>query len=277
LNRETTLARRVAVPLLLIVATIAVWLSPLDGPAGDSLDAGTKRAFVTFATARGLNGAISLMQGTEITGGVGVSATFSVGQVLDPVNDLVERFADLMLLATVSFGVQEVLLGMGQDPAVKIILTAIFVGWIAWFVSGRPVPRWLSTLLILGLMARFAIPLAVVGSEFLFRHFLEADYQASELAVARTSESVTSMTQDVTAQPADESTPETGWFEEAWRELVDAAREINPGDRVQRLKAAVSDIAENVVHLIVVFLLQTLVMPVAILWALYAAIRYVFR
>ncbi len=241
------------------------------------LDCGPKRAFVTFATARGLNGAISLMQGTEITGGVGVSATFSVGQVLDPVNDLVEQFADLMLLATVSFGVQEVLLAMGQDQAVKIILTVVFVGWIAWFVSGRPVPRWLGALLILGLMARFAIPLAVVGSEFLFRHFLEEDYQASELAMARTSESVTNMTEDVAANPRGEQDAATGWFEKAWDQLIDAAREINPGDRVERLKAAVGDIAENVVHLIVVFLLQTLVMPIAILWALYAAIRYVFR
>ena len=99
------------------------------------------RAFVTFATARGLNAAISVMQGTEVSGGVGVSATFSVGQALDPVNDLVEQFANLMLLATVSFGIQEVLLVMGQDQALKVLLTLLLAAWGAWYLSGRENPN----------------------------------------------------------------------------------------------------------------------------------------
>ena len=45
-----------------------------------------ERAFVTWAVARGLNGVISVAQGTEIAlepGGVGVNLT--VGQILDQV------------------------------------------------------------------------------------------------------------------------------------------------------------------------------------------------
>ena len=50
--------RRVLLVLVLLGAIVAVWFSPLDHPASESLDAGTKRAFVTFASARALNGVV---------------------------------------------------------------------------------------------------------------------------------------------------------------------------------------------------------------------------
>jgi hypothetical protein len=97
------LLRRAILPLLLLVLVACAWFAPLDAPAGDRVDAGLKRALVSFATARALNGAISVAQGTELSlQPVGVGATFAPGQLLDPVNDLVERFSDLMLGASVS-------------------------------------------------------------------------------------------------------------------------------------------------------------------------------
>jgi hypothetical protein len=45
--------------------------------------------------------------------------------------------------------------------------------------------------------------------------------------------------------------------------------------RVEALKATVSDVADDIVRLIVVFLLQTLVVPVGILWLLYGLVRHV--
>ena len=270
--------RRLLLPLLLAVATLAVWFSPLDLPASESLDAGTKRAFLTFASARGLNAAISFLQGTEITAGAGITATISVGQVLDPVNDLVEQFAEMMLLATVSFGVQEILLTMGRDGAVKIALTVIFGGCILWLAAGRSLPRWLRAVLILGLMFRFAIPMATVGTEFVFRHFLEQDYQASEAAIADTTSSVKAVTEDLAAErEAGESTQaDEGWWQRRWGQMKDLVENVNVGARIDELQASVSGVAENVVRLIVVFLLQTLVFPVAILWTLYTVVRYVF-
>ncbi len=59
------------------------------------------KAAATWAVARGLDSAISVAQGTELAlepGGVGVNLT--VGEVLDPINDLVEQFSQVMLVAT---------------------------------------------------------------------------------------------------------------------------------------------------------------------------------
>ena len=282
MNRSANRPARILAVIAAVLVAIVAWAPQLDRHAEASLEAGTARAFATFATARGLNAAISLLQGTELSGGVGVSATFSVGQVLDPVNDLVEQFADLMLLATVSFGVQQMLLAMGQDAVVKIALTGLLVAWAAWTVAGRRAPRWLGTALVLGLMARFAIPAAVVGSEVLFEHFLAERYEASEMAVRETRESVDETAQVLAdgGEPPEEAAGNAGWWDEwmnsARRKLDEASEWLDVPARLDRLQAQAESTVRNVVELIVVFLLQTLILPLAILWALYLVARGFF-
>jgi len=274
---SNTAGRIFAISLMLVLGVIA-WISPVDQKASDSLEAGLARAFVTFATARGLNSAISLAQGTEVTAGVGVSATFSVGQVLDPVNDLVEQFSDLMLLATVSFGVQQVLLVMGQHPVIKVLLTALLLIWAFWSFRGRSSPPWLNGLLVLMLMARFAVPLASLGTDAVFRLFLEEEYAASELALSDATESIRSMTPDLSLAPdggGAETAPEKGRLEQYWDQLKGAAQNLDLTERFETLKRNAGDTVDNVVRLIVVFLLQTLVIPLAILWGIYAIARLV--
>ena len=66
----------------------------VEGVTADIIENALKNALVTFAVARTLNGVISAAQGTEVAlepGGVGV--VLSVGEVLDPINDLIERFS----------------------------------------------------------------------------------------------------------------------------------------------------------------------------------------
>lgn len=58
-----------------------------------------------------------MVQGTEISAApVGVGMTFTPGQILDPLNDLIEQFSQVMLVAMVAFGVEKVLLTAGAAP-----------------------------------------------------------------------------------------------------------------------------------------------------------------
>jgi hypothetical protein len=81
------------------------WLAPLDAPAMQHVDAGFKRALVSFATAHTLNGVISVLQGTQIDVQPwrGAGATFAPGQIVAPINELAKHFSDLLLAAGVAF------------------------------------------------------------------------------------------------------------------------------------------------------------------------------
>ena len=61
--------RPIARPLLAVCLAIvigAAWLAPFDTPANAVVDAGLKRALVSFAGARALDALISVAQGTEV-------------------------------------------------------------------------------------------------------------------------------------------------------------------------------------------------------------------
>lgn len=60
------ITRQVVLALCMVAVILFSWLAPLDSRAIEQLDAGLKRALVSFATSRALNGVISVEQGTEI-------------------------------------------------------------------------------------------------------------------------------------------------------------------------------------------------------------------
>lgn len=262
-------ARKTWALALLAAALLALaWLGPLDQWAGEQSHAGLKRALATFAAARALNGAISVAQGTEIAvEPAGVGVTFTPGQVLDPVNDLVEQFSTLMLTASVSFAVQGTLVAVGGHWLASLLLSAALLAWLAWRIwwpQGAALP-WLQRALLLCLLLRFAVPLAALGSDLCFRAFLAERYQASQQALALGEREVSGL-----AQPPAEAPP-ASMGEQVRRWWRDAGEAIDVEARLAALRETAARVTEHVVELIVVFLLQTLIVPTLLLWGLWRA------
>ena len=256
--------------LALAIVLAAAWFKPLEIAATEQVDAGLKRALVSFATARALNAIISVAQGTEIAvepAGVGVK--FAPGQVLRPINDLVAQFAELMLAASVAFGVMKALISIGSYWVVSIFLTAFALGWTWFRWRGQKSPVWLARVLFVLLLVRFAVPLVTVGSDAIFQRFLNGDYSASQNAIDGNSGQLATLSQ----LPAELKTGTgigeriKGW----WSQNIDFV-----DSRVEKLKQVASQVAEHIVKLIVVFLMQTIVLPLLLFWALYRAGKEMF-
>ena len=243
---------------------LAAWFQPLEATAERQVDAGLKRALVSFATARTLNAVISAAQGTELSiepGGVGVK--FAPGQILRPMNELVGQFAELMLAASVAFGIMKVLMIIGSNWVVSLLLSVAAVGWIWYRWRDRSPPVLLARVLFVLLLVRFAVPLVIVGSDALFENFMAQDYIASQGAIDGNSNQL-----NVLGAPMGEVSAKCGIFElrRCWEML---SQNVDISARLANLKTIAGQTVEHVVKLIVVFLLQTLVVPVFLFWALY--------
>ncbi len=262
------IARQILLVLSLIAVLLGAWLAPLDAPATQQVDAGLKRALVSFATARALNAVISVAQGTEMSlQPLGVGVTLAPGQLLDPVNDLVEKFSDLMLMASVALGVQKILISMGGYWVVSVLLTLSAIGWVVLQLRRQRAPPWLSGILVVALMLRFAVPVVTLGTDLLWQQFLASDYAASQQVIDTATGQVSSLTPS--PPPAAE---QPGWLDrmKGW---------VTPnGDfkaRFEQLKQAAEKAVEHIIKLIVIFLLQTLIIPLALLWALAGLAKWV--
>ena len=251
-------------PLLALALVALAWSGPLDRLAEDQAQAGLKRALATFAAARALNGVISVAQGTEVAlEPAGVGVTFAPGQILDPVNDLIEQFSTLMLTASVSFGMQSALVAIGGHWLMSLLLTLAVVVALAWrHLRGLAAPEIVRRVLLLLLLVRFAVPVAALGSDAAFRWFLAERYERSQAALTLSSSEVVNLATPTTAAPTSMADSMRRW----WSETSDA---FDVDKRLTALKEAATRVTEHVVELIVVFLLQTLVVPSLLLWALW--------
>jgi len=261
-------------PLAALCALLAaVWLAPPDAAATRQVEAGLKRALATYAAARALNAVISVAQGTEVAlepGGVGV--VFAPGQALDPINDLVEQFSALMLLASVSFGVQRALLGIGGHVAVSAALSLAALAWAAWRWRSRAAPPWLVRLLLVLLVARFAVPLATLGSDAAFRLFLARDYHSAQSAIGLAADRLGAV-EAASGASAPAAGAGDGMADKLRRWWSQTPGPADVGQRLDALKRLAADTADHVVTLLVVFLLQTLLLPLLTLWALLGLAR----
>lgn len=255
---------RRALPLAVLAAVVVLaWWAPLDGAAERQIDAGLKRALASFAAARALNAVISVAQGTEVAvEPAGVGVTFTPGQALDPINDLIEQFSLLMLAASVSFGMQRALVGIGGWWPVTLALTLVAGAWVWRRWKGLPAPAWLARAMVLLIVVRFAVPVVTLGSEAVFRIFLADSYATGQAQIELSS--------DQLAGKLPQAGPDAGGglgerLQRWWR----SAQGFDIGQRIDDLKEAASRAVEHIVTLIVVFVLQTVVVPLALLWALW--------
>lgn len=262
-------ARQIGVIVLVALLAVAAWMKPLEAPASETLDATMKKAFVTFATARALNAGISLLQSGQVSVQAVGGVSFKPGEVLDPLNDLVEQFSNVMLGATVALGIQKILLSVGAYWILPPLVAAVAALWILFSVFGRTSPRWVMQLFVLLLMVRFAVPVAMLGTQALSDTFLKPEYERSQLALDQMKGR-----SEAPGQTGPGAAAEQGFWDKLKGVVSDAG---GMRERVAELRDAAGELAERVTMLIVVFLLETMAFPLAILWLFFVTAKTVLR
>lgn len=283
LNQEAWTTRPWALTVLLLLLVVLSSLTTVDRVAEDRYESLFQRAFITFALARTLNGVISAVQGTELAlQPAGVGVTLTPGQILDPVNDLVERFSWIMLGATVSLGIQQVLLDVGQWWGVRALVAVLGVMWL-WLrlsrsrqlhtTAGRT-EQVLLRVFIIVLFIRFAVPLALIANEALYDLFLESRYMESTQIIQAAGADM----ENVGAQPVVEvSDDEEGLFESLERAVNSARETLDIKQRLEYIQQRAADLIEHLIQLCVVFILQTGILPIAFLWLFLQLFRQLFQ
>jgi hypothetical protein len=259
---------------LLIV--VVVHLGLLDAIGLAYTEAGFKRALITFGIVRGLNGVISVAQGTEVAvEPVGVGMTFTPGEILDPVNDLIERFSWVVLASGTSLGIQRVFLDLVSWVWFSALVTlsivaAIAVGWWPKLVHSQ-VRGGLLKLAVVLVIVRFSVPAIAIASEALYTQFLEPQYTESQRELERTVAMIKSINQEAKQQrPGGEDESLLTSVKKVYESATGA---LDVEKHIEAFKHAAADISEFAIQLIVVFVTQTILFPLFFLWVVIQLVR----
>ncbi len=252
--------QRVFVLILTALILTLSWLPQTTSYAESNVRSGLTRSLTAFGIARTLGAGISVVQSIQVGGSLVVaSGSVGIGEVLQPLNELVDQFAKVMLAASVSFGIQLVLLKIGSHWAVSILVSiAVLYAASRFWKGGAPAARALQGLLVLLLMVRFAVPVTAIGSEVVYNTFMSRG-DSTELANMQSASP--SFLGDLSSEPSGE--PSAGK-----RSMLARALEAK-----EALRNAASSWTVNIVHLIASFLVQTVLLPLAFLFMLWRGSR----
>ena len=273
------------------------------------LSSSETKAVEAFAVARAINATVSVLKSTDLSA---VVAQVAPLEVLEPVDDLAKQFSDVMVVSIVAILVQRLILLVSQAWALSVLLP---IGCLLLILSLESRywpglrPR-LATLgrsvILLALFARFVVLAAGWAGESVTHRFLAGDLDATMNAMQAVGGNLTQISAQV-APPANDATtqgappaapPDSNAAASPWvfgqlraalhstaaatQAMIDKGRRLigTVGGWVPdraAIEAVVAALPGQMVKAIEIFLVQTILTPLAVAFILYGLARGAMR
>lgn len=260
-GRRRPATRSVMLGVLLLLVAVLNLAGVLDkGRVTAFVEATSERTLASFAIARVINAGISVIQEAEIGVSIGVSANLKPGQVLDPINDLVERFSLMMLVSATAFWILRIFGEILYDPVLLSVLVGLYAAGLLLVTRARPFMQTLGGLvhhLVAMVFAAvcFASLTPVLVETVHGSDFVQGHYQASFANLNRAGEDLGT--------------------------LADLSSEWNIGKQLEQALAKATHVTERITQEFVVQLavivLETILIPLLALWLCLRFITYELR
>jgi hypothetical protein len=244
------------ITLILVILVVISFLNIVTTTSQDQLSSSFKKALMVFATAKGLNATVSVAQGTQI-------GPIAIGQFLDPINDIIEQFSWVMIAALTSLGIQKLLLGITVDTLFNILLALVISSFLVmlWFQDkvGKRYMDIGAKIVLLVLFIRFAVPLSSYITDAVYRYYVVK----TEFNIENNSNYLDISTQKI--ERATSQDPNSSW--------LSSIKKFDFVQTMDYLKKEVGLISDYIVNLMVVYIFQTLFLPVLFLLLFYKVVR----
>lgn len=193
------LSGRHYIALVAVFIVILSWIGVLDTASENYVNSSIVQATAAFAGARALNAVISVAQSTEVSL---VVVSMAVGEVLDPLNDLVEQYSALMKYAIASLLVQKLLLAITSSTVFKVFLTvaAAFAAVSALLGKAKPF-EFSFRIFVFVAFLRFALVLTVGLNGMVSHFFVNEQIDSDVESLQATTETIEQVSVGETIDP----------------------------------------------------------------------------
>ncbi|WP_456479630.1 hypothetical protein [Nautilia sp.] len=150
-----------------LFAVLIVILTPLyDKITNSYLNTSLKHSAVTYAVTRSINAAVSVIQESSLTIGVGVEGNLALGQALDPINDATERFSDLLTLSLWALGSEKIIYELSKLPLFTVLIILLAV--LNLFINSNFLKQTLLIFIIIRIFLPFSASLSYYFDKYYF-------------------------------------------------------------------------------------------------------------
>lgn len=134
------------------------------------------QAATVFATARVINGAISVVEESSVSGAPGgVGIDIAAGQILDPIDDVIERLSDILFTTIISLGIQKIVYEIFGEIALVgaffLLTGSLLCGALSKHPKWKTFNLFLKKAALLLLLVRMALPCTALIANAVETHF----------------------------------------------------------------------------------------------------------
>jgi hypothetical protein len=176
----TSTAMKSVIGILLSIALFfssGVKVPVLDETADAYFKDSISKAGVSYGVCRIINATVSIIKESSVElepAGVGLS--LAVGQAVDPINDMVERLSNVVVMSITSLGVQELTYEISQTVAPQLLsIFLLLISVLVWCKKQRVVKlqRITMSVIIIIFITRFCLPISSLVNDFLQENFFQ--------------------------------------------------------------------------------------------------------
>lgn len=217
-------------------------------------------AATVFATARVINGGISVIKESTVTvTPFGLGTEIALGQVLDPLDDVIERLSDILFTVIVSLGIQKAVYEIIGATAVYGIAALLVLSLLlALCFKNERLRAWsvfLKKAALLLLFVRVALPCTALISEAVETHFF-----APKIAACQAKLDVFGTETQIRISDRDSFWDKAGKLKDEFR----AKMEIYWENAMEMVDVSL----EIAGHYIALFFVQVIFIPLGMFWLL---------
>lgn len=261
LIKEIPNKKKILLTVLLLLISLMLLLKPFKADYFSSVDEKSniylnetiKKATITYAGLRTMNAVISVIQSISINASFKIpliasgGGSISIGELFDPINDLIERCSVVILFSLASLGIQKIILQVspfiGFQILMPISLLLFCLGLWRPVLKGFDFRKTALKILMFAVVIRFCIPLAALFNDKINDLILSEKYEQTRSEITTLESSLNEVKSNLT-------------FSKKIKETLD------------NLKSSVSNKIGYFVDTIIIFVIQTALIPVFVLFLL---------
>lgn len=270
--------------LLLVAAVVLILLPGLKLPYIDTntdtyFSESMTKAGVAYGVCRVVNASVSAIKESQIQiepAGLGVS--LAAGQVLDPLDDMVERVSGILVTAIVSLGIQKIAYELCVAFVPSLIGIALLVLFGISFIKGeraRTLRRLVVSSIILLAVARLFLPTSSIINAYLQEKYFLPQIITVEKELAMNSPELERL-KDMGMPEIDGvlGTVKNG-FDFVGEKTSDLGATLKA--MVGNMEVMISNLLKLAYLYVAIFIVQVIILPVGAFWLLTRITNVLFR
>lgn len=152
-------------------------IKPLEENTKNYFHTTIEKAAVSYATIRLINAGVSIVKESDLSlepGGVGIN--IAVGELLDPIDDMTERVADILVTVLVSLGISELsyeIFSYYFEKILAVLLVLFSLSCLLQRVVSLSTRDLLQKMIVITVVLRFVFPLSSWVNGYLYNDFFQ--------------------------------------------------------------------------------------------------------